>query len=80
MVGKKIGVSPRGARHRIRDAYASGRGGNPEAVTYRVVEPRAVMKGYLQRAQFHTVYNRECAASRNDLMITDKTLRLQGEF
>jgi hypothetical protein len=58
----------------------SAAGIDPEAVTDRVVEPRAVMKGYLQREQFHTVYNRDCAASWNDLMIIDNNLRLQGEF
>lgn len=39
-----------------------------------VPDPRAVMKSYLQRAQFHTVYNRECAAGWNQLMIKNKLL------
>jgi len=39
-----------------------------------VADPRAVMKGYLQRAQFHTVYNRECAAGWNGLMTRNKLL------
>lgn len=39
-----------------------------------VDDPRAVMKAYLQTAQYHTVYNRECAQGWSTLMMHNKLL------
>lgn len=39
-----------------------------------VGDGRAVMKAYLQRAQFHTIYNRTCVEGWNKLMVQNKLL------
>ena len=39
-----------------------------------VTDPRAVMRAYLRRAQFHTVYNRQCAGGWSPLLIQNKLL------
>ena len=39
-----------------------------------VQDSKAVMKGYLKKAQFQTVYNRQCAANWSGLMMKNKLL------